>query len=78
MITEEVIALENKKKTEVPIWEKAALTFEETAVLSNIGIGKLRRMAKDPNCTFVLNVGSGKQLIKREEFLIFLSKNIEI
>lgn len=68
----------NKEKPEVPIWEKAALTFEETAALSNIGIGKLRRMAKDPHCTFVLNVGNGKQLIKRKEFLIFLSKSIEI
>lgn len=68
----------SKEKSKIPIWEKACLTFEETAALSNIGIGKLRKMAKDPKCTFVLNVGTGKQLIKRKEFLIFLSKSIEI
>ena len=68
----------NREKPEIPVWEKACLTFEETAAFSNIGIGKLRKMAKDPLCPFVLNVGNGKQLIKRKEFLIFLSKNIEI
>ena len=42
---------------EVPIWEKATLTIEEAAAYSNIGQCKLREMAEEQNCPFVLFVG---------------------
>ncbi len=59
---------------EVPIWEKAALTIEEASAYSNIGIVKLRELTKDPRCPFVLHVGQGKRIIKRKEFIDFISK----
>ena len=68
----------NKEKQEVPIWEKAALTIEEAAAYSNIGIGKLRELCRQPNCNYVIFIGPGKRLIKRKEFLDFLSKSDEI
>ena len=52
---------------QVPIWNKAALTLEEAADYSNIGINKLREITNDPKCKFVFWVGR-KRLIKREPF----------
>ena len=68
----------NSEKPEVPVWEKACLTVEEAAAYSNIGIVKLREITKNPRCTFVIHVGNGKRLIKRKEFLDFISKKSEI
>jgi len=51
---------------EVPIWEKSNLTLEEAAAYTGIGVGKLRELTNDKNCTFVLWVGS-KRLIKRKQ-----------
>ena len=51
----------------VPISEKIALTLEEAAALSNIGVNKLREMTNDEKCDFVLFVGN-KRLIKRKRF----------
>ena len=62
----------------VPIWEKVTLTVEETAEYSNIGINRINDMLKEPGCTFVLNVGKGKRLVKRKEFEKFLQKSNEI
>lgn len=64
--------------TTVPIWEKVTLTVEETAEYSNIGINRINDMLKEPGCTFVLNVGKGKRLVKRKEFEKFLQKSNEI
>ena len=64
--------------TRVPIWEKVTLTVEETAEYSNIGINRINDMLKEPGCTFVLNVGKGKRLVKRKEFEKFLQKSNEI
>lgn len=61
----------------IPIWEKAALTVEEASEYSNIGIGKIRELTQSPTCRFVLHVGN-KKLIKRKEFLEFLSKTSRI
>lgn len=61
----------------IPIWEKVTLTIEEAAEYSNIGINKLRELANNPRCTFVLYVGK-KRLIKRKEFEKFISENIEL
>lgn len=38
----------------VPICEKAALTLEEAAAFSNIGINKLREITNERNCDFFL------------------------
>ena len=64
--------------TTVPIWEKVTLTVEETAEYSNIGINRINDMLKEPGCTFDLNVGKGKRLVKRKEFEKFLQKSNEI
>ena len=64
--------------TTVPIWEKVTLTVEETAEYSNIGINRINDMLKEPGCTFVLNVGKGKRLVKRKEFEKFIQKSNEI
>lgn len=56
----------------VPIWEKAALTLEEAAQYSNIGINKLREISNGDGCKFVLWVGS-KRLIKRKELDEFIA-----
>lgn len=68
---------ENMVKT-VPIWEKVALTVEEAAEYSNIGINRINEILKEPGCTFVLNVGRGKRLVKRKEFEKFIQKTNEI
>ena len=55
----------------VPIPQKIALTIREAAEYSNIGINKIDQMLREPNCPFVLFVGS-KKLVKRKEFEEFL------
>ena len=60
-------------KYEVPIWEKANLTINEAAVYSNIGINRIDKMLRTPNCPFVLFVGS-KKLVKRKAFEDYLNK----
>lgn len=62
-----------KKESQVPIWEKSNLTLEEAAAYSGIGVNKLRDISNDPNCNFVLWVGS-KRLIKRRQFDSFIEQ----
>lgn len=59
------------------IKDKLLLTIEEAAEYSNIGINKLREIANDPGCNFVLYIGKRK-LIKRKEFEKYISESIEI
>ena len=54
-------------KFNIPVWEKMTLTPEEAAEYSNIGVNKIRSMANEPHCPFVVFVGKRK-LIKRKEF----------
>lgn len=61
----------------VPIWEKLNLTVEEAALYSNIGVNKIREMADEPSCSFVLYIGKRK-VIKRKEFEKYLGKVREI
>lgn len=68
----------SENMTTVPIWEKVTLTVEETAEYSNIGINRINDMLKEPGCTFVLNVGKGKRLVKRKEFEKYIQKSNEI
>lgn len=58
-------------KYDVPIWEKANLTFEEAAAYFGIGINKLRDLTSSDICPFVLWVGT-KRLIKRRMFEKYL------
>ena len=64
-------------KEKVQIKDKINLTIEEASEYSNIGIGKLQEMAREPRCPFVLYIGR-KKLIKRKEFEKFLSSKMEL
>ena len=67
---------ENNNKA-VPIWQKMALTIEEAAAYSNIGINRIRELCDDPACSFVLFVGR-KKLIKRKAFEEYINRRYEI
>lgn len=45
---------------DIPVWEKLNLSFEEAAAYSGIGINKLRSLANDPRCSFVIRIGNKK------------------
>ena len=61
----------------VPIHLKMALTIKEAAEYSNIGINKIDHMLKQPNCPFVLFIGTRK-LVKRREFEEFIHNKLII
>lgn len=65
------------QKYDVPIWEKMTLTIEEAAAYSNIGVNKIREMASDRKCSFVVNIGN-RRLIKRKEFEEYISNKTYI
>lgn len=67
----------NRERLNVPIWQKINLTIEEASAYSNIGINKLRSMADEPRCPFVLGIGKRK-VIKRKEFERYLEKASEV
>lgn len=62
---------------EIPIEHKVLLTIREAAAYSNIGINKIDSMLKQPNCPFVLYVGT-KKLVKRQEFEAFIRGKLVI
>ena len=64
-------------KGEVPIYHKLTLTIKEAAEYSNIGINKIESLLKQPNCPFVLYVGTRK-LVKRREFEEFIREELMI
>lgn len=61
----------------IPIHLKMTLTIKEAAEYSNIDINKIEKMLREPNCPFVLYVGT-KKLVKRKEFEEFISKKLII
>lgn len=61
----------------VPIHLKITLTIKEAAEYSNIGINKIDSMLKQPNCPFVLYVGTRK-LVKRKEFEEYIRRELII
>ena len=61
----------------VPIHLKLTLSIKEASEYSNIGINKIDSMLKQPNCPFVLYVGS-KKLVKRKEFELYISSKVII
>ena len=61
----------------VPIHLKLTLSIKEASDYSNLGINKIDAMLKQPNCPFVLYVGS-KKLVKRKEFEAYISSKLII
>ena len=61
----------------LPIDRKMLLSIREAAEYSNIGINKIDEMLKQPNCPFVLYVGT-KKLVKRKAFEEFIEGRIAI
>lgn len=61
----------------VPIHLKMILTIREAAEYSNIGINKIESMLRQPNCPFVLYVGTRK-LVKRRAFEEYISGKVLI
>lgn len=66
-----------KETLKVEIKDKLNLTIEEAAAYSNIGINKLRSMADEPSCPFVLYIGRRK-VIKRKKFELYLENALEV
>ena len=62
---------------QIPIWEKANLTIKEAAAYSNIGINRIDKLLRTPNCPFVLYVGT-KKLVKRRAFEEYLNSALQI
>ena len=56
---------------------KMLLSIREATEYSNIGINKIDEMLKQPNCPFVLFVGS-KKLVKRKEFEAYIDGKVAI
>lgn len=61
----------------VPIPQKVMLTVKEASAYSNIGINKIDKMLRMPNCPFAFYVGA-KKLVKRKEFEKYISDRITI
>ena len=68
---------QNQQVASLPIDRKMLLSIREAAEYSNIGINKIDELLKQPNCPFVLYVGS-KKLIKRRAFEEFIEGRVAI
>ena len=68
---------QNQQATILPIDRKMLLSIREAAEYSNIGINKIDEMLKQPNCPFVLYVGT-KKLFKRKAFEEFIEGRVAI
>ena len=61
----------------LPIDRKMLLSIRESAEYSNIGINKIDELLKQPNCPFVLFVGT-KKLVKRKAFEAYIEGKVAI
>ena len=61
----------------LPIGRKMLLSIREAAEYSNIGINKIDKLLKQPNCPFVLFVGT-KKLVKRKAFEAYIEGKVAI
>ena len=61
-------------KTEVPIWQKYALSFKEAAAYFRIGENKLRRIVDDNRDAEYVLWNNSRPLIKRKKFEDYLHK----
>ena len=68
---------QNQQVTSLPIDRKMLLSIREAAEYSNIGINKIDELLKQPNCPFVLYVGTQK-LVKRRAFEEFIEGRVAI
>ena len=68
---------QNQQVTSLPIDRKMLLSIREAAEYSNIGITKIDELLKQPNCPFVLYVGT-KKLVKRKAFEEFIEGRVAI
>ena len=68
---------QNQQVTSLPIDRKMLLSIREAAEYSNIGIIKIDELLKQPNCPFVLYVGT-KKLVKRRAFEEFIEGRVAI
>ena len=68
---------QNQQVTSLPIDRKMLLPIREAAEYSNIGINKIDELLKQPNCPFVLYVGT-KKLVKRKAFEEFIEGRVAI
>ena len=68
---------QNQQDMFLPIDRKMLLSIREAAEYSNIGINKIDDMLKQPNCPFVLYVGT-KKLVKRKAFEEFIESRVAI
>ena len=59
----------------VPIHLKVTLSIKEANKLTGIGINSIEDCLREPNCPFVLFVGT-KKMIKRKEFEEYISKTL--
>ena len=59
----------------VPIHLKVTLSIKEANQLTGIGINSIEDRLREPNCPFVLFVGT-KKMIKRKEFEEYISKTL--
>ena len=71
--------MENQEKQAMllPIDRKMLLSIREAAEYSNIGINKIDELLKQPNCSFVLFVGT-KKLVKRKAFEAYIEGKVAI
>ena len=68
---------QNQQTMPLSIDRKVLLSTREAAEYSNIGINKIDEMLKQPNCPFVLYVGT-KKLVKRRAFEEFIENRVAI
>jgi hypothetical protein len=68
---------QNQQVMSLPINRKLLLSIREAAEYSNIAINKINEMLKQPNCSFVLFVGT-KKLVKRKAFEEFIKGKVAI
>ena len=61
----------------LPIGRKMLLSIREAAEYSNIGINKIDELLKQPNCPFVLFVGT-KKLVKCKAFEAYIEGKVAI
>ena len=61
----------------LPIDRKMLLSIREATEYSNIGINKIDELLKQPNCPFVLFVGT-KKLVKRKAFEAYIEGKVAI
>ncbi len=66
-----------KESINVPIWEKYALSVEEAAEYTGLGVNKIRTMSNSEKCPFVIWNGN-KRMLKRQALTNFLETQYSI